>query len=103
MELGLNDLLKVLDPLFDIRTKWYDIGLRLNVPIGTLEEIKAAGQTDDNGRLCQVLVAWLKSGKATWTAICRALRHRTIDEIKLADTLQAKHLSGSCCLTCNWQ
>ena len=45
MVLGVNDLPKVLDELYDVRKKWYDIGLRLNVPVKTLEKITAI---DDN-------------------------------------------------------
>ena len=89
--LGVNDLLKVLDELYDIRAKWYDIGLRLNVPVETLEKIKAP---DDNSCLRQVLIIWLRSGKATWLDLCQALRHRTLGQGRLADSLQAKYLTS---------
>ena len=91
MVLGVNDLVKVLDELYDVRAKWYDIGLRLNVTAETLEKIKAP---DDNSYLRQVLIIWLRSGKATWLDLCRALRHRTIDQGRLADSLQAKYHTG---------
>ena len=91
MVLGVNDVVKVLDKLYDIRAKWYDIGLRLNVPAETLEKIRAP---DDNSCLRQVLIIWLRSGKATWTNLCQVLRHRTIDQGKLADSLLAKYHTG---------
>ena len=91
MVLGVNDLVKVLDELYDVRDKWYDIGLRLNVPAETLEKIKAP---DDNSCLRQVLIIWLRSGKATWIDLCQVLRHRTIDQEKLADSLLAKYDTG---------
>ena len=96
MVLGVNDLLKVLDELYDVREKWYDIGLRLEVPIETLENIKAtmADHGDHNSCLREVLLFWLKSGNATWLPLCEALRHRTIGQASLADTLQAKYLTG---------
>ncbi|MCG8625590.1 MAG: hypothetical protein MJE68_26770 [Proteobacteria bacterium] len=92
MVLKVNDLVKVLDELYDVRDRWYDIGLRLNVPAETLEEIRAP---NDNSCLRQVLVIWLKSGKATWTDLCQVLRHRTIDKGELADSLLAKYQTGS--------
>ena len=92
MVLGVNDLVTVLDELYDVRARWYDIGLRLNVPAETLEKIKAP---DDNSCLRQVLIIWLRSGKATWTNLCQALRHRTIEQRKLADSLLAKYHSGT--------
>ena len=93
MLLGVNDLTQVLDELYDVRTKWYDIGLRLNVPAKELEEIKFDAP-DDNTCLRQVLIIWLRSGKATWLDLCQALRHRTIDQGNLADALLAKYHTG---------
>jgi hypothetical protein len=89
--LGVNDLVKVLDELYEVRARWYDIGLRLNVPAETLEKIKGP---DDNTRLRQVLTIWLRSGKATWPDLSQALRHRTIGQGKLADSLLAKYHTG---------
>ena len=91
MVLELNDLKKVRDELHDIRAKWYDIGLSLDVPAEILETITS---DDQNTCLRQVLVTWLKSGKATWLALCQALRHRTVGQVELAATLQAKYLTG---------
>ena len=88
MVLGVNDLIEVLDELYDVRAKWYDIGLRLNVPVETLEKIRGP---DDNSRLRQVLTIWLRSGNATWPDLCQVLRHRTIGKESLANALLAKY------------
>ena len=95
MVLGLNDLRKVLDELYTICSKWYYIGLRLDVPAEMLEKIEADTEANDHHScLRKVIVDWLKTGKATWLALCQALRHFTIDQAKLADTIQAKYQIG---------
>jgi hypothetical protein len=91
--LGVNDLVKVLDELCEVRAMWYDIGLRLNVLPETLEDIMIKG-LNDNTSLRQVLTVWLRSGKATWSDLCQALRHETIGKGKLADSLLSKHHTG---------
>ena len=91
MVLGVNDLVKVLDELYDVRAKWYDIGLRLNLPAETLEKKRGP---DDNSCLREVLIIWLQSGEATWLELCQALCHRTIGQESLADALQAKYHTG---------
>ena len=83
---------KVLE-LYDVRAKWYDIGLWLNVTAEELEKIKA-NDHNDNSCLRQVLIIWLRSGKATWLDLCQALHHRTIGQGQLADSLQAKYHTG---------
>ena len=93
MVLGLNDLPTVLDELYDIRDKWYNVGLRLDVPTEKLESILISHDRDNCFR--QVLVLWLKSGKATWLGLCQALRHRTVGRVKLAATLQTKYHTGN--------
>ena len=93
MVLGVNDLVEVLDELYNVRAKWYDIGLRLTVPVEELEKIKAKDH-DDNSCLRQALIIWLRSGKATWLDLCQALHHRTIGQEKLADSLRAKYHTG---------
>ena len=95
MVLEVNHLRKVLDELYSIRSKWYNIGLRLDVPAEMLEKIAADTEANDHHScLRKVIVDWLKTGKATWLALCQALRHCTIDRAKLADTIQAKYHIG---------
>lgn len=91
MALGVNDLPKVLDELYDIRDKWYNLGLRLNVPTEKLESLTSH---DQDSCFRQVLVDWLKSGKATWWTLCEALSHRTVGQEGLAKLLQAKYPTG---------
>ena len=91
MVLGLNDLPTVLDELYDIRDKWYNLGLRLNV---STEKLESLTSHDQDSCFRQVLVNWLKSGKATWLALCQALSHRTVGQEELARKLQTKYLAG---------
>ena len=91
MVLGLNDLLTVLDELYDIRDKWYFLGLQLKVPTEKLESLTSH---DQDSCFRQVLVDWLKSGTATWLALCQALRHRTVGQDETAIKLQTKYSAG---------
>lgn len=97
MVLGLNDLRKVLDQLYFICSKWYNIGLRLDVPPETLEKIQADEANDYNNCLHRVIVYWLESGKVSWLAFCQVVHHCTIDQGKLADTIKAKYH-----ILCKW-
>ena len=94
MELKLDDLNTVLEELYEARTKWYFIGLKLKVPVDTLDSIKT--QSDDpNECLLQVLKHWLKmvDPKPMWEALVDALRGRLVEEHQLANSVEEKY----CC------
>lgn len=91
MALGLNDLSTVLDELYDIRDKWYFLGLQLKVAPEKLESLTSH---DQDSCFCQVLVDWLKSGVATWLALCEALSHKTVGHNETAIKLQTKYSAG---------
>jgi len=92
MELSLDDLATVRKELHEARTKWYDIGLELKVPVGTLDSIEA--QSDDTKKcLLEALKHWLKTvdPKPTWQALVDALRSCVVEENQLANSLEEKH------------
>ena len=92
MELSLDDLVTVRKELHEARTKWYDIGLELKVPVGTLDSIEA--QSDDAKKcLLDTLKHWLKTvdPKPTWQALVDALRSCVVEENQLANSLEEKH------------
>ena len=92
MELRLDDLSTVLEELHKARTKWYCIGLKLKVPVDTLDSIKA--QSDDPSEcLLQALKHWLKTvdPKPTWQALVDALRSHLVEEHQLANTIEEKY------------
>lgn len=96
MELKLDDLNTVLEELYEARTKWYFIGLKLKVPVDTLDSIKA--QSDDpNECLLQVLKHWLKTvdPKPMWEALVDGLRGRLVEEHQLASSIEEKYCRRS--------
>ena len=89
--LDLADLRDVQEEVFDARAKWYDIGVNLEVPVGTLNSIRAQYH-DPQDCLREMLMVWLKTidPQPTWKALVNALRSRVVGEAKLADELEAK-------------
>ena len=91
IELSINDLVDVYDATFEARTKAYEIGLILRLPVDTLDSI--CTQFHDPGeKLRKVITAWLKNAtKPTWPDIVNALRNHTVEHSKLASDIEAKH------------
>lgn len=86
--LGPESLPFLHDELYDIRGKWYDIGVQIGVDVGTLESIK--NEYGDGGdALRQVLTHWLKR-EPTWEPLFKALRSRPVRALTIANTLQRK-------------
>ena len=93
MSLIFNDLAVVLDELHDVRKMWYEIGLRLQVSVEDLETISSEHKSDQHS-LRRVILLWLKSGTATWAALCEALSNRTVGEVTLAGKLRERYCKG---------
>ena len=86
MALSKKDLKKVRDFLYDVRLKWYDIGLELEMDQTELDVIKSKYKDDPNDCLREMVSAWLKSfeNPPTWEALAEALSSRAVNEKKLA-------------------
>ena len=89
--LSLNDLALVLSEVYDLQPKWYELGLQLSVPVEELEAISKRYH-DPSTCLQYALMRWLKTGNATWSALCEALCSRIISHEKLADEIRYKYL-----------
>ena len=77
--------------MFDVRAKWKQLGLQLNILPGTLNAIeqKCKGNPDDC--LYEILNDWLSKGEATWEQLVTALEQGTVGESRLADKLEMEH------------
>lgn len=83
--LNPNDLRKVYEAVFDMRAKWKQLGLQLNILPGSLDAIdqKCKGNPDDC--LYEVLKDWLsKEEAANWEQLVTALRQESVGETRLA-------------------
>ena len=91
MALTIDDLGVVREELYEARTKCYDIGLALKLPVATLDSIE--GQFDNHSeKLREILKVWLKTAtEHSWQDIVDVLKRRVVAEPKLASDIEAKH------------
>ena len=74
------------DELYDIRGKWYDIGVQIGIDTGTLQTIR--NDFNDSGdALRELLTHWLKR-TPTWEALLKALRSKPVGASDIASKLQ---------------
>ena len=88
-KLTTADIKTILEELAtEASSKWYHIGIQLDVPPDELNSMRQQNGSDDKAKLCSVLLPWLKSGKATWEALCAALKSGTVGDRSLAEKLK---------------
>ena len=85
------DLAVALEEVYDARSKWYDIGIMLKIPVSTLNSIRAQYH-DPKDALREMLTVWLNSvdPKPTWRALVDVLQSKVVAEAQLADQLERK-------------
>ena len=81
-----------MEALFEVRAKWDDVGVSLEVDDGTLDAIRAQ-YADPKDRLREMLRKWLRSKHPTWKLLIEALRSPIVGEARLADTLEKRYVS----------
>ena len=85
--LDLDQLPVLQHELYDVRDKWFDIGVQLSLDNGTLQSIKAENNSTGDA-LREVLTYWLKrSPMPTWGSLFKALRSRPVGAPNIVDTL----------------
>lgn len=95
MTLSVDDLGDVQKEVFDARAQWYNIGLGLRVPPGTLNAIRSQFRDRPDDCLRETLQEWLKQTdpNPTWSRLVEALRRDDVGEQQLAKTLEARYCS----------
>ena len=93
-KLSIDDLGDISEAVFTARTKSFKIGLKLRVPVDTLDSI--AARFDDSGdKLLETLKVWLKTAtKPTWQAILDALKSDIVGESNLATNIETKYFTA---------
>ena len=88
----VSDLSCVREELLDVSHKWFDIGLKLRLSVGTLERIRDQ-YSNPSISLREMLLHWLKKvdPPPTWEGIACALESRTVGEPRLAEQLRTKY------------
>lgn len=89
IELGIADLAVVRKALFDVRAKWYHIGIELGLPVGTLDAIRTQF-TDLTDCVTEMCSKWLKGThpSPTWDDLIKAVESPFVGEICLAQKLR---------------
>ena len=88
-ELTPDDLGVVLEAVWEARSKWYNIGLKLGISAGTLDSISKANNQNPDDCLTDMIKAWLRSGrpKPSWAALAKALKSPMVGYGHLAEQL----------------
>ena len=90
MVLSIKNLREVRALLHQIRKRWYDIGIELNIDVGELDIIRQ--KHDDPGDcLLEMIKIWLRSisPQPTWKLLAEALRGSILNEVAIAE--EGKH------------
>ena len=71
--------------------KWYNIGLKLGISVGTLDSISKANNQNPDDCLTAMIKDWLKNGKPkpSWATVAKALKSRMVGYAQLAEELPA--------------
>ena len=88
-ELTPDDLGDILEAVWEARVKWFNIGLKLGISVGTLNAIKKNNNQDPEDCLTAMLEYWLNNGKPkpSWTAVANALKSPMVGYAQLAEQL----------------
>ena len=91
--LSKRDLKSVRREVVAIASKWYDVGLELDLSADELDAIKKANRDNPQDCLRDLLRLWLSrvDTKPTWRALSNALTSPAVNEQALADTIERKH------------
>ena len=83
----------VFSALHSVSPKWFNIGLRLHVPISRLKIIETDGHGAEE-RMRTMLDYWLNNATVpSWNALVDALKTPTVGESRLAKDLGERHCS----------
>ena len=91
--LSIDDLRKVLKATWQVRAKWYNYGLALDVSSTDLEVIKENHKGDCDACFRETLIEWLQKAHPppTWRALCDALEDPLVGYGELAEKLSKQH------------
>ena len=87
--LGPNDLRKIQPILWEARTRWYNLGLGLDITPDSLDSIELANSGKPDRCFRAMLTKWLREHqRPTWSALAEALRSPSVGLSHLAEEIQ---------------
>lgn len=83
--------------LYDVRSKWNNFGLELEIKHSELEAIRKKHNDDPDECFKELLSIWLKKldPKPTWESLVSALKSKTVGYEQLSEEVRQKHLSST--------
>ena len=95
-----NDLWRVQDTVWDARSKWYNLGLGLDITPATLDSIEVANQQNPDRCFRAMLTKWLREHqRPTWSTLAEALRSPSVELTHLAEEIRTPEQSRTATLT----
>ena len=84
-----TDLREIQDTTWNARAKWYNIGVGLTIPVGTLDAIDLSNHSNCDSCYTKMLTEWLRrdNPRPTWSALAEALRSPSVCLSQLAEQL----------------
>jgi hypothetical protein len=90
--LDIPQLRDLVEELFDVKHKWFSIGLRLNIPDDALEGIDKTCKDDLDTALRRMLQEWISREQPAWVTVVEALRSRSVRADVLAANLHERFI-----------
>ena len=88
----MSDLVPVLTATIEV-TKWYDLGLELDLPVHQLDNIGSDG-CEETERKRKMIVQWLNTGVASWSSLVEALKSPLVNKKGVAKQISKDYQSG---------
>lgn len=74
-----------IDLLYEVKEKWYDIGIQLDIDVKILDKIRSEYKDDVASCLREILTVWLLRENPSWGELAEALKAKTVNKIELAE------------------
>ncbi len=90
----MDDFRTVRKALWDVRYKWWTIGVELGLRLADLENIRAKHGKELAACLADMVALWLTPAEpvATWAVLVSALQDRTVGEEGVAEDIAMEYL-----------
>ena len=93
-QLSLKDLNRVRREVWAARSKWFNIGLELDLEVSDLNTINRKHNRDADNCLRDCLKLWLRGSHQppTWSAMVKVLRSPAVGFAEIADEIEEKYI-----------
>ena len=80
-----------MESVWEARSKWYYLGLKLGISAGTLDAISTSANQNTDACFTDMIKDWLKNGepRPTWATLAKALKSPMVGYSQLAEKLPA--------------